>query len=84
MKFSCVSCGKCCKNRGIELNQKEIKTIATFLNMDLEDFKEKYIEKREIDRVKTSIHHDYYIKKEENFLKIQREDGICIFNGKKK
>jgi len=80
MKFSCVSCGKCCKNRGIELNKKEIKAIATFHKMDLEEFKQKYIEKRTIDRIKTSIHHDFHIKKDASFLKIQREDGICIFN----
>ena len=81
-RFSCVNCGKCCKNRGIELNDKEIQSIAIFLNIDLEEFKQDYIEKREIDRIKTSIHHDYHIKKEACFLKIQREDGICIFNEK--
>ena len=79
-KFSCVSCGKCCKNRGIELTFREIKRIATFLNLNLNDFQKKYIEMRDVERIKKSIHYDYRIKKKAFFLKMMRDDGICVFN----
>ena len=79
-KFSCISCGRCCKNRGIELELSEIKKIASHLRMKLTQFMKKYIETRNIDRIKKSIQHDYRIKKKAYFLKIIRDDGICVFN----
>ena len=79
-KFSCVSCGRCCKNRGIELNMEEIKKIASYLNLSISQFIEKYIETRNIDEIKKSIQHDYQIEKQAYFLKILRDDGICTFN----
>ncbi|NHI91924.1 MAG: YkgJ family cysteine cluster protein [Candidatus Lokiarchaeota archaeon] len=78
--FTCISCGRCCKNRGIELTFQEIKTIATYLKIDINEFQRTYIKKKEIDRIKKSIHHNYRIKKEAYFLKIVRNDGICVFN----
>lgn len=79
-KFSCVSCGRCCKNRGIELNLGEIKKIASYLDLSISEFMKNYVETRNIDRIKKSIQHDYHIKKQANFLKITRDDGICVFN----
>ncbi len=41
--FTCEKCGKCCKGfGGTVVNQKEIAEISKFLNIDPDQFKQKY------------------------------------------
>ncbi|MFA7230352.1 MAG: YkgJ family cysteine cluster protein [Victivallaceae bacterium] len=64
-EFICKRCGSCCKWTGyVRLEQHEVDAIATFLNMPLHEFIEKYT-------VVTSDRRGLSL--------IEREDGSCIF-----
>lgn len=44
-KIDCTTCGACCKGLMINVTQKESDAVAAHLQMNNDDFEEKYIEK---------------------------------------
>ena len=44
-QYDCKKCANCCKKRTLTISLEELKTIAQYLNISNEKFKEKYIER---------------------------------------
>jgi len=42
MDFICQRCGKCCKEIGIPWSELDVQLVAAHLNMDLDEFLDKY------------------------------------------
>ena len=75
--FSCTQCGKCCKGQtNVYLNSSEIEALASHLNIEEEEFLDKYTESRLVDRgIQTSLL---------SFLHPVTKEKQCIFlEGKK-
>ena len=51
--FSCIQCGKCCKFSEIILSNREINAIAVHLNLPIPQFKESYLIKKEIHKIRS-------------------------------
>lgn len=43
-KIDCTSCGNCCKSLMVNITQPEAERLSVYLDMEVDDLKEKYIE----------------------------------------
>ena len=73
--FDCTECGKCCKTKGeVYMNPSETKSAATLLDLSVDDFKSKYIDR--VEEFPTDIDDVGW-----TVLKQKKIDGItqCVF-----
>lgn len=83
--FNCQSCGRCCRGKGegyVFIDENEIQRISEFLRIEIDDFREKFLE--EIDAEYRIFDDTLQPTKRKVFLKSKvlkqdEEDGICIF-----
>ncbi len=76
--FSCICCGKCCKFSEIILSNREIRAIATHLNFTIQEFKERYLIKKEINKIRSIFSNRFEIQGEVYILK-KNDQMLCPF-----
>ncbi len=76
--FSCTQCGKCCKFSEIILSNREISAISNHLNIPIQTFKENFLIKKEIHKIR-SIFSDRFEIKGEVFILKKNEQNLCPF-----
>lgn len=70
LPFECTECGKCCKTQGsVYMNPTEIHEAATLLNMEKEEFIQRYASRT----LHSSTEEDYWIRL------INSNQGACVF-----
>ena len=76
--FSCNQCGTCCKFTEIILSNREINAISTHLKLPVQEFTEKYLIKKEIQKIRTIFSDRFEIQGKVFILK---RDGrnLCPF-----
>ena len=83
--FNCQSCGRCCRGKGegyVFIDENEIQRISEFLRIEIDDFREKFLEEIEaeyriFDNSLQPTKRKVFLKS--TVLKQDEEDGICIF-----
>ena len=77
--FSCLQCGKCCKFSEIILSNREINAISNHLDIPIQEFKMKYLIKKEIHKVRSIFSDKFEIHGEVYILK-KNEQNLCPFH----
>lgn len=76
--YACSRCGKCCKFSEIVLSDREIRAIATQLNVPIAKFKEIYLVKKEIHQIRSVFSEQFKIQGEV-FIFRKNDRGLCPF-----
>ncbi|MFX1295521.1 MAG: YkgJ family cysteine cluster protein [Promethearchaeota archaeon] len=77
--FSCIRCGACCKFSEIILSNREIEAISNHINIPVQEFKEKYLIKKQIHKVRRIFSHKFEIQGD--FFIMKKDDQkLCPFS----
>ncbi|MBD3228473.1 MAG: hypothetical protein GF329_09815 [Candidatus Lokiarchaeota archaeon] len=82
-KFICKNCGLCCKTAEIMLSSREIGGISYALGIEKNEFIEKYLQKKKINKIKKIYGRTYKITGECYVIK-KSKNAICPFLKKNK
>ncbi|MHA1232073.1 MAG: YkgJ family cysteine cluster protein [Candidatus Helarchaeota archaeon] len=75
--FNCKNCGLCCKTATVMMSSREIGGISYVLGIDRNDFIKKFLELKEIKKIKKFGNNIYEISGK--CYVIKKENGLCPF-----